>query len=112
MTMKKLFGISLALLMLAGSTPLGFSDPLQSQIEQGIETEKLHCDNKSLLLVQRTNGKLACVTEKTSEKLGWEILTTSNVLKTSDKITKENKVKIICKDCARFITKYTNTEVI
>ena len=32
-TMKKLLGISLALVMLIGSVPLGFSEPLQVQLE-------------------------------------------------------------------------------
>jgi len=74
MTMKKLLGISLALVMLIGSVPLGFSEPLRVQLEQGIETENIQCDNPNHVLVQRTNGKLACVTERSAERTGWEIV--------------------------------------
>ena len=39
MTMTKLLGISLALVMLVGSAPLGFSEPLKDQFEQvGVDT--------------------------------------------------------------------------
>jgi len=79
--MKKLVGISLALVMLCGSVPLGFAEPLQSQIKQGIETSQLQCDNESHVLVLRNNGNMACVSERTAERTGWEIL------KTSDKLT-------------------------
>ena len=72
MITKKLLGISLALVMLIGSVPLGFSEPLRVQLEQGIETNQIQCDNPNHVLVLRTNGNVACVTEKTSEKLGWE----------------------------------------
>jgi len=73
MTMKKLLGISLALVMLIGSVPLGFSESLRVQLEQGMEIDQLQCNNPDHVLVLRTNGKLACVTEKMSERLGWEI---------------------------------------
>ena len=66
MTMKKFLGISLALVMLVGSVPLGFSEPLRVQLEQGIEMEQIQCDNDSHVLVLRTNGNVACVTEKTA----------------------------------------------
>ena len=72
--MKKLLGISLALVMLIGSVPLGYSEPLRVQLEQGIETDQIQCNNPNYVLVQRTNGKMACVTERTAEKTGWEII--------------------------------------
>jgi len=77
MTMKntnKLLGISLALVMLLGSTPLGFSEPLNVQLEQGIETDQIQCNNPSHVLVLRTNGNMACVSEKTALKTGWELV--------------------------------------
>jgi|APSaa5957512535_1039671.scaffolds.fasta_scaffold112426_1 hypothetical protein len=70
--MNKL-GIFLVLVMILGSTPLGFSDPLRVQLEEGIETDQLQCDNIDHVLVLRTNGKMACVTEKTFEKMNWKI---------------------------------------
>lgn len=80
MTMKKLLGISLALVMLVGSVPLGFSEPLRVQLEQGIETNQIQCDNDSHVLVERDNGQLACITEKSAKKLNWKITPISNVM--------------------------------
>ena len=77
MSMKLILGISLALVMLIGLVPLGYSDPLRDQLEQGIETNELHCDNTSHVLVLRPNGNLSCVTERAAEKLEWEIIKTS-----------------------------------
>jgi len=74
MTMKKLLGISLALVMLCGSVPLGYSEPLRVQLEQGIETNQILCDNPDHVLVLRTNGNMACVSEKTADKTGWLIM--------------------------------------
>lgn len=99
MTMKKLLGISLALIMLVGSTPFGFSEPLRVQLEQGIETTQIQCDNPNHVLVIRPNGNLACVNEKTSEKMGWEIITfttnTNNaVMKVIEEIIIEAEDKV------------------
>lgn len=69
---QQLLGISLALVMVIGSTPLGFSEPLRVQLEQGVEFPELQCDNPSHVLVLRTNGNVACVSEKSAEKLGWK----------------------------------------
>jgi len=45
------------------------------QLESGVASEDITCrDNRVLVL--RTNGNPACVTEKTAEKLGWEIIKT------------------------------------
>ena len=82
MTMKKLLGISLALVMLIGSVPLGFSEPLRVQLEQGIETDQIQCDNPNHVLVQRSNGNMACVTERTAEKTGWEKITSDVITQT------------------------------
>ena len=72
--MRKLVGMTLAIVMLSGSIPLGFSEPLRVQLEAGIETNQLQCDNDSHVLVQRTNGNLACVSEKSAERTGWKII--------------------------------------
>jgi len=78
--MNKLLGMSLAIIMVLGSVPLGFSEPLREQLEQGLEIDQIQCGNPNHTLVERSNGKLACVTEKTSEKLGWEIIETGVIL--------------------------------
>ena len=44
-------------------------------ITKAIETDQLQCDNSEHVLVLRTNGNYACVTQKTSEKMGWEKVT-------------------------------------
>lgn len=75
-TMNKLLGITLAIVMLSGSVPLGFSEPLRVQLEAGIETNQLQCDNPNHVLVQRTSGNVACVSEKSAERMGWEIIKT------------------------------------
>ena len=71
MTMKTILGISLAMVMLLGSVPLGFSEPLKVQLENSTEIVNLQCDNPSHVLVIRTNGNYACVFEGTAESLGW-----------------------------------------
>ena len=76
---QKVFAIVIASIMILGSMPLGFSEPLHIQLEQGIETNELQCNNPDHVLVQRTNGAPACVTEKTALKTGWEIINQSTV---------------------------------
>ena len=68
---KKLVGVSFALVMILGTIPFGFSESLRVQIEQGLETDQLQCDNPNHVLVLRTNGNFACVSEKTAEITGW-----------------------------------------
>ena len=77
MTKNTTLGIFLAVVMFCGSVPLGYSEPLRVQLEQGIETNQIQCDNSDHVLVQRTNGKLACVSEGTAEKMSWEIVETA-----------------------------------
>ncbi len=43
------------------------------QLESGITPEDIICQ-EDRVLVLRTNGNVACVTETTSEKLGWKIM--------------------------------------
>ena len=77
--MKKLLGISLAMVMLLGSVPLGFSEPLKVQLENNTDAENLYCDNNSHVLVIRTNGNYACVSERTAERTGWEIISQNTI---------------------------------
>ena len=79
MRITQLSGIFLATVMLCGSIPLGFSEPLRVQLEQGMEINEIQCDNPDNVLVYRTNGKLACVSERTAEKLNWEIINNSEI---------------------------------
>ena len=74
MTTKTLLGFSLALVMLMGSVPFGFSDSLKSQLDEGLSGDELQCKNHSHVLVLRTNGNFACVTEKTAERMNWNIV--------------------------------------
>ncbi len=76
--------ISIILVMLIGSVPLGFSEPLRVQLEQGIEIDQLQCNNPNHVLVFRTNGNVACVTERNAEKMGWTIVKT---VKSTDEIS-------------------------
>ena len=80
MTVKKLVGISLVLVILLGFTPFGFSEPLRVQLEQGIETDQLQCNDDSHVLVLRTNRNVACVTEPTAEKMKWEKIISTEIL--------------------------------
>ncbi len=77
MSKIQLSGIFLAVVMVCGSIPLGFSEPLRVQLESGLETNQIQCDNSSHVLVQRTNGKLACISEKSAERMNWEIIETN-----------------------------------
>lgn len=96
MTMNKLLGISLALIMLAGSTQLGFSESLKVQLDQGLDIEQIQCNNTSHLLVERTNGKMACVSERTADKLiqrGGNLI--SNIIETNVEESLQSESKII-----------------
>ena len=120
--MKKLLGISLGLVMLIGSVPLGFSEPmnlpdsveitvqkakdilrdesepmnlpdsveitdnveinkhtvpksLYKQIQSGVSQNELVCANTNHVLAERHNGNLACVSERTAEKMNWQKVT-------------------------------------
>ncbi|MCE2506908.1 MAG: hypothetical protein J4F36_10705, partial [Nitrosopumilaceae archaeon] len=97
--MKKLLGISLGLVMLIGSVPLGFSEPmnlpdsveitdtveinkhtvpksLYKQIQFGVSQNELVCANTNHVLAERHNGNLACVSERTAEKMNWQVIET------------------------------------
>ncbi len=98
MTKKTILGISLALVMLCGSIPLGFSEPLRVQLESGLETNQIQCDNTSHVLVLRTNGKLACISEKSAERMNWEIIGVSTQIiqeTTTQKSDSENIQQVL-----------------
>ena len=44
---------------------------LKQQIAMGLLHEEIICKNLNHVLVERLNGKLACVWENTAEKLNW-----------------------------------------
>lgn len=83
-----ILAIVFAIVLFSGSTPLGFSESLKVQLENEIETNQIQCNNSEHVLVQRSNGNFACVTERTSEKTGWEIITniTDNIIDNSTKL--------------------------
>ena len=64
---------------LVGTAFFIYGDPdiiypsLKQQLESGVAPEDIMCKD-NLVLVVRTNGKLACVTEKTIERTGWELV--------------------------------------
>ena len=72
-TTRTLLGLSIAMVMVLGSIPLGFSEPIYKQIEQEKAIEELECQNPSHVVVQRPNTNYACVLEQTAKKLGWTI---------------------------------------
>ena len=102
MTMKTILGISLAMVMLLGSVPFGFSEPLKVQLENNTSLENIQCNNDSHVLVIRTNGNYACVSEKTALKTGWETVQdypVSNLITANSNFTntdtKNENVKIL-----------------
>ncbi len=79
---RQILAVFLGITVFSGSIPFSFSESemmaqntIQSprkQIEQGVLPEEIQC-RENRVLVLRTNGNVACVSEKTSERLGWEI---------------------------------------
>lgn len=72
--LKKLVGILLILVIFLGLVPVGFSDPIKKHLEKKIDIHKVQCNNDSNVFVIRTNEHIACVTEKTAEKMGWKMI--------------------------------------
>lgn len=70
-------GIGLVMIFLIGSTPISFADynSPKAQLEAGIAVDDIQCRDDRILVL-RTNGSPACVTENAAEKIGWEILST------------------------------------
>lgn len=99
------FLLILTSILILGSVPLGFSEQLRVQLEQGIETENIQCDNQNHVLVERTNGKLACVSERISEKMGWELVNINFSINDNFEESIEEKVE-------EFVTPTTDQEKI
>lgn len=47
---------------------------LKQQIESQLPVSEILCNDNSHVLVERVNGKLACVYSETAEKLNWSII--------------------------------------
>ena len=94
LTNHKLLGITLALVMLVGSVSYSFADDEyvspRKQVESGVAPEDVQC-KENHVLVHRTNGSPACVTEKTAERMGLEIIIKEEVA-VSDKVQEISKV--------------------
>ncbi len=106
MTMNKL-AISLAMIMVLGSVPFVFSESLRSQLDQGLEINQIVCSNSNHILVERTKGNLACVTEKLALKTGWKIISQTNL---ENESVKQVKDKLEINDRVDFsITNQINT---
>ena len=75
MLQKFLLGIIFFIALLLGTISLSFADysSPRIQLESGISIENIQC-KENHILVLRTNGSPACVTEKTIERTGWEII--------------------------------------
>ncbi len=68
-----------------------FPSPVQ-QIRDGVAPEYIQC-NEDRVHVVRSNGNHACVTEKTAEKTGWQIVTSNiDVLDSEDKTTETTSI--------------------
>lgn len=67
-----------AIMIFGGITPVLSADAsILQQYNDGVPVEELSCTNSSHVLVMRTNGKVACVSESMSEKKEWKIISNS-----------------------------------
>ncbi len=74
-----IFGVFLGIIMVIGSIPLGFSEPILQQWEETQDFSQLNCNNSNHVLVMRGNGNPACVSEKTASKMGWQIINSTPI---------------------------------
>ncbi len=51
---------------------------LKQQIENKMTAQEIECSDNKHVLVERTNGKLACVSPTNAEKLDWKLLHDAN----------------------------------
>ena len=74
-----MFAVVFTIFVISIITP-SYSEYLspKKQIESGVLPEDVMC-NENRVLVIRDNGRVACVTERTAEKLGWDIIKTTVV---------------------------------
>lgn len=86
-------GVIIPIFLIVGFVPLGFSESLRMQLEQEIEADQIQCDNDSHVLVLRTNGKLACVTEGIIEKTRLKIIETNIILTEKEYPSSSNTIQ-------------------
>ena len=82
---NKIIGIVVGLILVSMFTPLSYQDyasPLK-QLKNGVPADEIECREGHILVI-RTNGNPACVTEKTAEKKGWILV---NVVNTKPAVT-------------------------
>jgi len=74
--MKQIIFFSLVILLVpvAFASPFNFEETLKQQINENLPKNEIICENDSHVLVERTNGKLACVYETTAKKLDWKLV--------------------------------------
>ena len=68
------FSLIMLLTPNAFAIPYTFEMSLKQQIDDELPIDKILCRNNSHFLVERENGKLACVYESTAKKLNWKLL--------------------------------------
>lgn len=73
---KQIIIFSLIALLIPGAVAFAyiFDISLKQQIDNDIAINEILCRNNSHVLVERINGKLACVYPTTAEKLNWELV--------------------------------------
>jgi len=78
---RSVFGIIFVLIMLAGFTSLSFSEYVspRAQLQSGVLPEDIQCRDDRVLVL-RTNGNIACVSERTAERIGWKIIETESII--------------------------------
>ena len=74
---RSIFGIIFVLIMITGFTSVSFSEysSPRVQLESGVLPADIQCRDDRVLVI-RANGSPACVSERTAERTGWEILKT------------------------------------
>ena len=87
----KLFGLVLALTVLFSILGMheSFAEYVPSsrqQLKDGVAPEDIQC-KENRVLVLRTNGNIACMSEKGVEKMGWEIIETTPSIQKEDSVS-------------------------
>ncbi len=93
---RSISGIIFVLIMIAGFTSLSFSEYSSPRIqpESGVLSVDIQCRDDRILVI-RENGSPACVTEKTAEKTGWEIINTFEINPTNKNSTSLDEESLI-----------------
>ena len=77
---NKIIGVVVGLILVSMFTPLSYQDyasPLK-QLKNGVPADEIECREGHILVI-RTNGNPACVTERTAEKMSWELIPQTKV---------------------------------